>query len=205
MNPPWHSNIPWTRTAGLFFIFLLLLFGGCSGSPESVEPLEEGNLADPLQDITELDDPWLRIKQVSKWTGDLDGMIERDFIRVLTPYSRTHYFLDGGRERGLTAEGALALEVYLNKKLRSKKKKVRVIVIPVRRDQLIPYLIGGLGDMVVGNLTITPERQKLADFTNPTISDVRELVVTGPDAAPISSVDDLSGREVWVRPSSSYY
>ena len=205
MNPPWLSNIPWTRTAGLFFIFLLLLFGGCSGSPESVEPLEEGNLADPLQDITELDDPWLRIKQVSKWTGDLDGMIERDFIRVLTPYSRTHYFLDGGRERGLTAEGPLALEVYLNKKLRSKKKKVRVIVIPVRRDQLIPYLIGGLGDMVVGNLTITPERQKLVDFTNPTISDVRELVVTGPDAAPISSVDDLSGREVWVRPSSSYY
>ena len=34
-------------------------------------------------------------------------------------------------------------------------------MIPVRRDQLIPYLIGGLGDMVVGNLTITPERQKL--------------------------------------------
>ena len=43
------------------------------------------------------------------------------------------------------------------------------------------------------------------DFTNSTISDVRELVVTGPGAAPIQSVDDLSGREVWVRPSSSYY
>ena len=205
MNLPWNPNTPWTRAAGSFFILLLLFSGGCSGSPESAEPPEEDNLADPLQDLTELDDPWLRIKQVSKWTGDLDGMIERDFIRVLTPYSRTHYFLDGGRERGLTAEGTQALEVYLNKKLRSKRKSVRVIVIPVRRDQLLPYLIGGLGDMAVGNLTIIPERQKLVDFTNSTISDVRELVVTGPGAAPIQSVDDLSGREVWVRPSSSYY
>ena len=167
MNLPWNPNTPWTRAAGSFFILLLLFSGGCSGSPESAEPPEEDNLADPLQDLTELDDPWLRIKQVSKWTGDLDGMIERDFIRVLTPYSRTHYFLDGGRERGLTAEGTQALEVYLNKKLRSKRKSVRVIVIPVRRDQLLPYLIGGLGDMAVGNLTIisgTAEAGGLYEF-----------------------------------------
>jgi hypothetical protein len=39
--------------------------------------------------------------QQQPWTGDLDGIIERRFIRVLVPYSRTLYFVDlGGTQRG---------------------------------------------------------------------------------------------------------
>ena len=34
------------------------------------------------------------------WTGDLDGMIERGFIRVLTVYSKTFYFVDKGVQKG---------------------------------------------------------------------------------------------------------
>src|SRR5688500_3386497 len=41
---------------------------------------------------------------LSKWTGDLDGMIERRLIRVLTPYSKTSYFIDQGTPRGLVPE-----------------------------------------------------------------------------------------------------
>ena len=33
------------------------------------------------------------------WSGDLDGMIERDVIRALVPVSKTFYFLDGGDQR----------------------------------------------------------------------------------------------------------
>lgn len=29
-----------------------------------------------------------------KWTGDLDGMIKRRYIRALVPYSKTLYFID---------------------------------------------------------------------------------------------------------------
>ena len=36
------------------------------------------------------------------WTGDLDGMIERRVIRVLTVYSKTIYFVDKGVQRGAT-------------------------------------------------------------------------------------------------------
>ena len=54
--------------------------------------------------VADIDDPWLRIEQVSEWTGDLDGMIERGFIRILAVPSRTHYFVDGARERGVVAE-----------------------------------------------------------------------------------------------------
>ena len=39
----------------------------------------------------------------------------------------------------------------------------------------------------------------------PTRTNVSEIVVTAPDVAPLSAPDDLSGREVFVRRSSSYY
>ena len=44
------------------------------------------------------------------WTGDFDAMVERRVIRFLVPYSRTLYFNDKGRERGLTAELARDFE-----------------------------------------------------------------------------------------------
>jgi hypothetical protein len=38
------------------------------------------------------------------WTGDLDGMIERGFIRVLTVYSKTFYFVNKGVQMGGVAD-----------------------------------------------------------------------------------------------------
>ena len=35
------------------------------------------------------------------WTGDFDKMLERRMIRVYAPFSRSLYFSDKGRERGL--------------------------------------------------------------------------------------------------------
>ena len=52
---------------------------------------------------------------------------------------------------------------------------------------------------------ITPERLKQVDFTDPTRLDASEIVVTGPGAEPIASVQDLSGKEIYLRKSSSYY
>ena len=40
------------------------------------------------------------LKLDQKWTGDFDGMVERHKIRVLTPYSKTFYFLDGAKQAG---------------------------------------------------------------------------------------------------------
>src|SRR5688572_26727932 len=50
------------------------------------------------------------------WKGDFEGMVERRMIRVLVPYSRTLYYNDKGRERGLTAELVRDFEQYVNKK-----------------------------------------------------------------------------------------
>jgi ABC-type amino acid transport substrate-binding protein len=57
---------------------------------------------------------------------------------------------------------------------------VNVFFVPVSRDELLPALLDGRGDIVMGNLTVTPERQKVVDFADPWIGNVDEIVVTGP-------------------------
>ena len=145
------------------------------------------------------------------WTGDLDGMVKRQFIRVLTVYSKTFYFLDQGGEHGLTYEAFKLFGDYLNqqpavrRQLKARDIRVEMVFLPVRRDQLIPALRAGRGDIAAAYLTITPERQRLVDFSDPVMGGVDEIVVTGSAAPPIGTLDDLSGKEVFVRKSSSYY
>jgi membrane-bound lytic murein transglycosylase MltF len=145
------------------------------------------------------------------WTGDLDGMLKRRYIRVLTVYSKTFYFADNGVLRGTVVDFSRLFEDQLNNKLAADKTrankslKVRVVFIPVRRDQLLPALMAGRGDIAAANLTITPERLKLVDFTKAGLTNVSEVVVSGPSSPNIARVDDLSGKQVFVRRSSSYY
>ena len=139
------------------------------------------------------------------WTGDFDGMIKRRVIRILAPYSKTFYFIDRGVQRGLIYDISQLLEQDINKKLKSGHLKVHVTIVPLARDELIPALRDGRGDIAMGNLTITPERLKQVDFSNPTVTNVAEIVVTGPGAPPIATVQDLAGHEVFIRKSSSFY
>ena len=140
-----------------------------------------------------------------KWIGDFDGMVKDRVIRVLVVYSKTFYFLDHGRQRGLAYDLLKEFEKFVNQKYGTKTLRVHVVFYPVRRDQILAHLVGGLGDIAVANLTITPERQKLVDFSDPTLAGVKELLVTGPAAPKVNSIDDLAGREIYVRKSSSYY
>jgi membrane-bound lytic murein transglycosylase MltF len=131
-------------------------------------------------------------------------MIEHKVIRVGVVFSRTFYFVDKGVQRGTAYDYGLLMEERINAKLGSGNIKVHVVFIPMAPQDLIPALTSGHVDLVAGHLTITPERQKLVDFTDPTRTNVNEIAVTGPGSAPLTSVDDLSGRDVFVRPSSSY-
>ncbi len=139
------------------------------------------------------------------WTGDLDGMVKRRQVRILTAYSKTFYFVDRGVQRGLAYDLGQEFEKDLNKKLKTKNVRLHVLFVPVDRNEIIPALLEGRGDVAMANLTITPERLKQVDFTNPTVRNVSEIVVTGPGAEPITSVADLAGKEVYLRKSSSYY
>jgi membrane-bound lytic murein transglycosylase MltF len=137
--------------------------------------------------------------------GDLDEMVKRRLVRVGVTYSRTHYFVDNGVQRGGAYEYGKLMEDELNKRRKTGNLRVSFWFVPLPRDQLLPALVDGKVDVVIAGLTDTPERRKLVDFTKPTRKNVDEIVVTGPGAPAIATVDDLSGQEVYVRKSSSYY
>jgi membrane-bound lytic murein transglycosylase MltF len=136
--------------------------------------------------------------------GDFDMMKKERIIRALVPYSLTFYFVDKGVQHGASYELLKAFEEKINKDLKTGNLKIHVIIIPTSRDQMIPKLVNGYGDLALGNYTITEGRLKKVDFSTPIFSGVREIVVTGPDSPEINTLDDLSGQEVWVRLSSSY-
>ncbi|HEY1290061.1 MAG TPA: transglycosylase SLT domain-containing protein [Burkholderiales bacterium] len=151
------------------------------------------------------------IEQAARpWTGDLDGMIERRSIRALVAPARMEYWIDRGRQNGAEYELLTKFEEELNRQYNSKAKgkkhlRIQVHFIPTARDKLIPALLEGRGDIAAGILTVTPERLSQADFGAPFFSGVAEIVVTGPASPAIGSLADLSGQQVFVRRSSSFW
>lgn len=144
---------------------------------------------------------------VDQWTGDLDGMIERRRIRALVVPTRTQYWIDRGQQVGVEYELLKAFEEELNRTHPGAEKhiKTHVVFVPVARDELIPALLAGRGDLAAGVLTVTPERQAVVDFGAPFARDVAEIAVAGPQSPAIAAVADLAGQEVFVRRSSSYW
>jgi membrane-bound lytic murein transglycosylase MltF len=142
------------------------------------------------------------------WKGDFDGMLERRHIRVLVPASRTLFYNDKGRERGLTAETARAFEQYLNKKYAAQlgKRPITLYLVPTTRDELLEDVARGVGDIAAGNLTVTDARKQLVDFVAPPDAKPnREIVLGGAKSEPVATAEALSGKTVHVRWTSSYH
>lgn len=135
---------------------------------------------------------------------DFDGMKKRRIIKILMPFSKTFYFFDGADQKGLGYETAKLFETYINKKYQTENLKIQVIIIPSSRESLLNDLTSGVGDIAVANLTVTDKRQKIVDFANPILTGVSEVLVTNKSRT-VKNLFDLSGREIHVRKSSSYY
>lgn len=138
-----------------------------------------------------------------RWTGDYDDLAERRFLRVLVPFSRTLYYIDGPEQKGLAYESLRELERKLPR-IGKSKLHPKIVIIPTTRDRLLPALAEGYGDLAIGAFTVTDLRREIVDFSAPTLSGIEDVVVTGKDA-PIATEADLAGREIHVQRSSSYY
>jgi membrane-bound lytic murein transglycosylase MltF len=142
---------------------------------------------------------------IEKHVIDLDAMKQRRIVRVLVPFSKTIYFVDKGRQFGTAVEFGLALEKHLNRGRKKQIDHINVVFVPTPRDKLLSALNDGLGDIVMANLTITEERLKLVDFTAPLYDKADEVLVASANSPPIADIDDLSGKSVAVRGSSSFH
>ena len=181
-----------------------------SEAPEPQTPQSAAALEVPAEKPTEAEpDPIVRFRSVVRldevWEGDLDAIAKRGRLRVLVTFSRTNYFFEGGRPRGITYEGVEAFVKQLNKDLGRRRRPIAALYIPVVRDEMLKALAEGRGDIAAANLTATDARREDVDFASPLITGVREVVVTGPGTPALETLEDLSGVEVFVRPSSSYH
>ncbi|WP_417667371.1 transglycosylase SLT domain-containing protein [Roseibium sp.] len=137
--------------------------------------------------------------------GDFDAILERGYVRVLVPFSKTFYFIDEGVQRGASVDVMQEFGKFLVKRLGKKARDGHIVFLPTPRDKLFSGLMEGRGDIALGNLTITDERSELADFSDPLLTGVREVPVSRTDLPDLSSPEDLSGKVVHVRASSSYH
>jgi len=188
-------------------LWLLLLAASCSSQGrgderassnaalvEQAASANEGVLGEALESLID-----------KRFTGDLDSMVERRIIRVAAPFNRSFYFVDKGVQRGLSYEYVKLFEDELNETRGTGQLRVHLVVLPMPRDMLLPALEAGRVDMVVAQLTITPDRLRRVDFTDPTRSGVSEILVTGPGTTAFASLGELSGKRIFVRRSSSYF
>ena len=140
-----------------------------------------------------------------EFTGDLDEMAKKRVIRVLMPYSRTFYFFDGAQPRGISYDLVKLFDTFINEKFKTKTLKIHVLVLPTPREDLLPFLAAGKGDLAVGNLTITNERLKKVDFSDPLGKGIDEILVSRAGKDDLNSIFDLAGKKIHTRKSSSYY
>jgi membrane-bound lytic murein transglycosylase MltF len=138
------------------------------------------------------------------YTDDLPGLLERRYIRVLTTVNRTNFFIDEGHLVGFEYSLLNGYQDFLNTQKKAKGLPIVLEYIPVDRNELVPLLVKGYGDIAAAGLTITPERKEQVDFTIPYLTHVKEVVVTHKDGFTPQTLEDLAGQTLYVRGSSSY-
>jgi membrane-bound lytic murein transglycosylase MltF len=198
-----------SRPSSVLLAIVLLGISGCASKPQSPEPVASAPTPAPTQaalETTDADAKQTRVlalpKDFGRFTGDWDQIVKRGQLRVLVVYSRSNFFYDGGRQRGVVADAMDEFENVTNKRLKTGAKKFKVVYLPMPPGQLQKALNDGMGDIICTGVIITPDREKLVDFTLPIKKDVKLVVVTSRVEAPINSTDDLSGRDIYVNPIS---
>ena len=180
----------------------------CGGGKQAA-PIEEAEAPLPPPDLETLLPPSVRAVVLKPFTGDFDELVRRRAVRIGVTFNRTFYFVDRGVQRGIAYEYGQHVEERLNKHFHTGiSNKIHVIFLPLPREVLLSALVDGKVDLVAAQVPVTPELQKHVAFSDPTRMNVKQILVTAPgggDGAPaISTVEDLSGKEVFAREFGGY-
>lgn len=190
----------------MWWLVGLVIASACAG-PESAPSLPAGKAGAPAvidiprgADRAGTTDNDMRALEPS--TGDLEAMIQRGVVRMLVVPSRTHFQVVDGRHRGRTVDAAAAFEQFLNHRIAP--QRVSLVLMPTSETSLLPDLVAGQAD-IAASLLRTFERDDQVAFATPWRTGVRELVVTGPGAPPLVSLEDVGGRAIHVRRNSDHH
>jgi membrane-bound lytic murein transglycosylase MltF len=184
-----------------FLLLLAVMVGGARA---------QTGAADDTDELPPATGEELLLAVNAPWTGDLAGIRERGFIRVLTTYNRTNFFIEHGQGRGLEYEATQRLAAWFADRRTPDAARggaavaLRVVYVPVPREELIPALLAGRGDMIAAGMTVTEERARRVLFTEPYIRRVDEVLIRHSGAPPLERIEDLAGRTLLLTRGSSY-
>ena len=126
----------------------------------------------------------------------LAEIVKSGYLRVLTRNNDTSFFIYRGHRMGFDYE--------LGKKV-AQRLGIRVDMIVTQSwAEMVPALLKGEGDVIAAEVSVTEERKKQVLFAEPW-GRTREVVVWRDGSLPIARAEDLSGKEVHVRRSSTYF
>jgi membrane-bound lytic murein transglycosylase F len=135
---------------------------------------------------------------------DLDSIVKRGKLVLLTENSASTYYLYRGQEKGYDLEVVKAFAKHLGVRL-----EVRILDDV---DKMFELLNKGAGDIIASNLTVTPQRQKFVSFSQPVYQSRQVLVQRRFDPARPDSVlplitdtSQIASKDVWVHKYSSFY
>jgi membrane-bound lytic murein transglycosylase F len=182
-------------------VFLICLCGfllSCSESdveqPEPIVEVVDTAVPEPAETVVD--------------TVDLPQIRERGKLVAITTYSSTSYFIYRGKRMGYEYELLTRLAEHLGLELE--------LVLARNLDSLFNMLLDGRGDIVAHSLTVTKDRRKVVNFTEPHTITHQVLVQSKPEnwrdmkrheieRALIRNPLELIGEQVHVRENTSYY
>ncbi|MDJ0834617.1 MAG: transporter substrate-binding domain-containing protein [Gammaproteobacteria bacterium] len=130
--------------------------------------------------------------------GDFEQIKQRGKLRIVVPAN-----VGGGRY--LPRKGSpVSQQFEIAEAFARFHDLVPELVISESFADMIPLLVEGKGDIVVGNLTVTDSRRKKIAFSIP-LDHVREKVLVASDNDTINAVKDLDHKRVMVSPSSTFW
>lgn len=129
--------------------------------------------------------------------ADWPEIQKRGILRVALPNTSASYFMLNGKLLGFD---------YELLKLFAEQHKLGIqVVVASDQEQLLDLVRNGVADVAGGFLTPNPERERDGiDFASP-YHLAAELVVARADDNTVTSTQDLAGRTIHVRQSSSYW
>ncbi len=126
----------------------------------------------------------------------LEEIVKSGYLRVLTRNNDTSFFIYRGHRMGFDYELGKKLAQHLG---------IRVdMIITQNWADMVPELLKGEGDVIAAEVTVTDDRKKQVLFAEPW-GKTQEVVVWKDGTPEVKDAEGLSGKDVHVRESSSYY